>query len=55
MLQLKETEDPDWEKKVAEWVEKVTEEPLVPKDDLYNALRNGITLCKYFYVFAAIF
>eukprot|EP01125_Pyxidicula_operculata_P011975 TRINITY_DN3925_c0_g1_i2.p1 TRINITY_DN3925_c0_g1~~TRINITY_DN3925_c0_g1_i2.p1 ORF type:complete len:1422 (-),score=336.90 TRINITY_DN3925_c0_g1_i2:51-4316(-) len=45
-LRMKEKEDPEFEKKVADWIEKLISEELSPKGNLWQSLRNGIVLCK---------
>ncbi len=29
-----------------EWIESILHEPLIPKDDIHLALKDGVSLCK---------
>jgi len=38
--------DPNHERRLLEWIEECIGDPVEPKDDIMEALRNGIALCK---------
>ena len=43
---MKAKEDPDWERKVGEWIEDVLERRLESTTDLYSTLKSGVVLCE---------
>jgi hypothetical protein len=47
---LKGKEDPEWQKKVALWLEEFVGEPLEDPNDLWVSLKDGIFLIKYGYL-----
>jgi len=46
-LRMKSKEDPEYERKIGEWIERVIEpEKLANTNDLYTSLKDGLALCK---------
>lgn len=43
---MKAKEDPEYERKVGEWIEDVLGEPLLDTSDLHLSLKSGVVLCK---------
>lgn len=39
--------DPNIERYIEDWIEALVGEPLAPKGDLSESLKNGIMMCKY--------
>jgi len=43
---MKAKEDPEWERKLGEWIEDVVEHEIEDTSDLYKSLKSGVILCE---------
>jgi len=44
---MRSKEDPEWERKVGEWIEDVLERKIANTSDLFTSLKSGVVLCEY--------